>query len=148
MASNPLPFQIGDVARADFRTSRAADAENTRIQKLIGSLFRYQPARLAIGRSLGDASPPDAAEDVLGKPIRGDTLFGQDEADVAMWSSLILEHSARASLTRKELQELAAAHWQRGLSMLAAEWKPGASDAIDVFDRLLAARNQDVARTP
>lgn len=118
MTINRYPVQIGDIARADFRTSVGADNENARLQKIFGFQFRYQPARLAIALSLSDARLPAAVDELTGKPIRGDTLFGQDEADLASWIALIVQHSGQTDMSRRTFQELIAAHWARGIEML------------------------------
>jgi hypothetical protein len=132
-----LPLQIGDIARADFRTSYAVDAENSRIQKALDLPYRYQPARLAISLSLRSSSPPKSIADGGGRPIRGDTLFGQDEADLTMWIALIVEHSGTAGLSRKEFQDIVAAHWARGMAALsdAMSKDPGIEG---LFGRLMA----------
>ena len=137
MAARPAPFQIGDFARADFRTSAEADAANGRLQKDLGLSFRYQPARLAVGRSLALAEPPATPADMLGKPIRGDTLFGQDEADLATWAGLLVERHRLVSATRKELQDLVAGHWARGIEMLTLDLDACGGDATGLFASLL-----------
>ena len=111
------PLQIGDVARADFRTSLQSDSENSRIQKACVFMFRYQPARLAIALSLSDVSPP-APSELGGKPIKGDTLFGQDEADITYWIALLVQHSSIPEISRREFQECVAAHWARGIALI------------------------------
>ncbi len=111
-------LMIGDIARADFRTSFAADADNSRIQKSLDLPFRYQPARLAISLSLRQAEQPKVIPDGGGRPIQGDILFGQDEADLTLWIALVVEHSGAAGLSRRDFQDLVAAHWARGMTML------------------------------
>ncbi|ESQ84199.1 hypothetical protein AEAC466_10670 [Asticcacaulis sp. AC466] len=59
--------------------------------------------------------------DLLGKPIRGETLFGQEESELALWVALIFEHSSSPQLTKKDLTELVAAHWHRGMRLLAEQ---------------------------
>lgn len=128
MNQNRAPLQIGDIARADFRTSFVADSENSRIQKALELPYRYQPARLALSLSLSQAKPPRPIADGGGRPIKGDTLFGQDEADLTLWIALIVEHSGTAGLSRRDFQDLVAAHWARGMEMLARAAK---SDRIE-----------------
>lgn len=115
-------FALGDLFRADVRTSREADSVNTHLQSILGFDYRYQVARLAIGLSLAEPSAPSAPGDLLGKPIRGETLFGQEEADLALWAALIVEHAAAAPASRKEILDLVAAHWNRGLEKLKRLW--------------------------
>ncbi|MES0050608.1 hypothetical protein [Mesorhizobium sp. M0053] len=131
------PLQIGDIARADFRTSFAADAENSRIQKVLELPYRYQPARLAISLSLRDAKALKPLGDAGGRPIKGDTLFGQDEADLTLWVALIVEHTAIEGLARRDFQDLVAAHWARGIVRLT-EATAGASRIEVAFARLVS----------
>lgn len=131
------PFQIADIARADFRTSFHSDAENSRIQKALQFPYRYQPARLAISLSLRQARPPEPIPDAGGRPIRGDILFGQDEADLTLWIALIVEHSKNECVSRRDFQDVVAAHWARGMNQLSRTI--GTDTTIeDAFDRLLA----------
>ena len=118
MISASQQFQLGDIIRADFRTSRDADGENTRIQKKFAFQFRYQPARLAIGLSLQCGPVPRPLEESSGKPIKGDILFGSDEADLSLWVALICEHSGESQFTRRAFQDLVGAHWSRGMAGL------------------------------
>lgn len=132
------PLQLGDIARADFRTSIPADHENSNFQRDWGFQFRYQPARLAISLSLSDPTEPSRAIEAYGKPIKGDTLFGQDESDLAGWIALILEHSGADDLTRREFQELVAQHWARGLQMLGAKSEAVSGGIERIVEKLLA----------
>jgi len=114
---------LSDLFRADFRTSRDADDLNTRAQAALGLDYRYQVARLALAVSLAEAKPTGAASDLLGKPIRGETLFGQDEADLALWIALIIQHDPEAGTSKKRFLEIAGAHWERGMRKLWREWE-------------------------
>lgn len=138
MSQTHLSLQIGDISRADFRTSFAADAENSRIQKAFDFPYRYQPARLAISLSLRQPEPPKPILDSGGRPIKGDTLFGQDEADLTFWIAMIVEHSGVVGLTRRDFQDLVAAHWGRGMNLLSKA--VGTASLIeDAFVRLISA---------
>lgn len=138
MSQTRSPLQIGDISRADFRTSVAADAENSRIQKAFDFPYRYQPARLAISLSLRHPGLLKPILDVGGRPIKGDTLFGQDEADLTLWIVLIVQHSGVVGLTRRDFQDLVAAHWERGMDMLSKSVST-ASSIEDAFARLTSA---------
>jgi hypothetical protein len=116
------PLNLLDLFRTDFRCSAESDGLNLRLVKELQLDFRYQPARIAMALSLADAKLPPATPDVLGKPIRGETLFGQEEVEVAVWVGLIVEHSGKASLSRRALQDAVAAHWTRGIEMLWRRW--------------------------
>ncbi|GLQ12074.1 hypothetical protein GCM10007913_40060 [Devosia yakushimensis] len=118
MSDPLLPLQIGDIARADFRTSFHADTVNASIQKKFAFQFKYQPARLALALSLRIPTPPDAPADTSGRPIKGDFLFGSDEAELSAWVALIVQHAGGMDLTRKMFQALVSAHWARGTAKL------------------------------
>ena len=115
-------LSLTDLFRADVRTSREADDLNSRLQSALGLDYRYQVARLAIAASLGEHAPPSPAPDLLGKPIRGETLFGQEEADLALWTALLVQHGASVLVTRKAVLDRAAAHWHRGVHRLRRQW--------------------------
>ncbi len=118
----PAPITLVDLFRTDFRTTSAADALNQRLLTELKFDFRYQPARLAMALSLAVPAAPSPASDLVGKPIRGETLFGQEEAEVALWVGLFIEHADDPTLTRRELQDAVAAHWARGIEILGRRW--------------------------
>jgi hypothetical protein len=107
-----------EIGRLDFRTSRAGDTATGQLQRALDLHYRYQPARLAIGRSLGIKTLPAPVENFDGKVIRGETLFGQSADNLALWTSLIVEHSELTVTDKRTLQELVAAHWARGAGLL------------------------------
>lgn len=109
---------VVDIGRLDFRTSRSGDTATGQLLRLLNLQYRYQPARLALGRSLGIPTQPAAVDNFDGKTIRGETLMGQGADDIGMWTSLIVEHAGGAVMDRRGLQELIAAHWARGANLL------------------------------
>ena len=127
----PVPLSLVDLTRTDFRASAAADALNQRLQTELLLDFRYHPARLAMALSLSDPKPPASVE-ALGKPIRGETLFSPELAELAVWVGLFSEHAGSPILTRRALQEAVAAHWTRGIEMLLRRWSqwPGSPSAF------------------
>ena len=131
------PVQLLDLLRCDFRTTEAADTLNSRLQKALGFAYRYQPARLALAKSLSNSAVPEPEADLRGKSIKGETLFGQEEFDLALWVSLIVEHAERAHATRRDIQDLVAAHWRRGIEALWTEWLSAGEDSAAWFQRLL-----------
>lgn len=108
-------FQLGDIVRADFRTSRDADTRNTSLMKKFGFQYRYQPARLAIALSLRIPALPKDVPDGAGKPIKGDILFGSDEAEFSLWVALVVQHADAKAMSRRAFQDLVGAHWHRGM---------------------------------
>jgi hypothetical protein len=117
--SAPQPVRLSDLLRTDFRTSTEGDALNARLLRDLGLDYRYQPARLAISLSLADPKPPGALPELLGKPIRGETLFGAEEAEIGLWVALLVEHAGVAIPNRREIIDLVASHWQRGARALS-----------------------------
>ncbi|WP_111399763.1 DndE family protein [Humitalea rosea] len=136
-AAVAAPIGISDVGRLDFRTSRSGETATASLQRALGLQYRYQPARLAIGRSLGLDTRPAPIASVDGKAIRGETLFGQGADGIGLWMSLIVEHAGRGPLPRRELQELVAAHWARGAGLLWDNLRSSANAAADLAAQLL-----------
>lgn len=137
------PLQLVDILRADFRTSLAADAANSRLQRLLGMPFRYHPARLALAVSLSLEALPPAPADLGGRPIKGETLFGQEEHELATWVGLFVERHVAGGLVKRDLQDLVAAHWARGIDLLLARFGAGGARAAFIEsltpDKLAAA---------
>lgn len=116
--SHLQPVRLGDLLRTDFRTSAEGDALNTKLLKDLGLDYRYQPARLAISVSMVDPKPPSNPPEFLGKPIRGETLFGAEEVEIGLWVALLVEHAGLEQLSRRDVIDLVAGHWQRGARIL------------------------------
>lgn len=133
MTSAPSVFQLGDIIRADFRTSGDGDARNTVLMKKFGFQYRYQPARIAIALSLRVPGTPADMPDGVGKPIKGDILFGSDEAELALWVALVVQHADAVPMSRRSFQELVGAHWHRGMASLSK-----ISDGVGEHPELLA----------
>lgn len=121
-----MPLSIMDIANAQYRTTRAADAQCSELLKRLGYKVRYLAARLAIARSLSlESAPPEITaeeDDETATPIRGQQLFG-DGADPAAWLALVAQRSGRSDLTRKDFQALVSAHWRRGADLLSRDWE-------------------------
>lgn len=118
----------------EFKTTRQADELSEKLSKKLGSKHRYEPARLAIARSLSVPEPPtDPAETEMhedGGPIKGQHLFGED---LAVWVALLVQHSGRPDIQPKDIQDSVRRHWHRGINLLMAEWK----ECRDDFDRFV-----------
>lgn len=109
---------LNEIGRLDFRTSRSGETATASLLRHLSLQYRYQPARLAIARSLGLPTRPAALDNLDGKPIRGETLFGQEAVGLGLWVSLVTEHAGRGPLSRKDLVDEVAAHWARGAGLL------------------------------
>lgn len=128
---------ISDMGRMDFRTSRSGETANSSLQRALGLQFRYQPARLALAKSLGIDTQPAPVTNADGKTIRGETLFGQTRDELSLWISLFVEHAGRGPLPRRELQELVAAHWARGAGLLWDALRAAEEPATTFAEQLL-----------
>ncbi len=135
-----MSLNIVDIFRVDFRTSTEADCLNASLQKAMRFDYRYQPARLSLALSLSDETPPPPVADALGKPIRGETLFGQEEAELAVWIALIRETVDQSDLSRKDLFDMVAAHWARGGKML--------EQSLNAYDGDIQALMREFVKTP
>lgn len=110
---------------ANFRTTKRADALNDQMQTKLGFRYRYEPARLALARSLELENPPRAPEgpdtSEPGKPILGRHLFGEDE--LPLWLTLMVERANLFDPTLDAIQEQVRRHWHRGIILLSEEWE-------------------------
>lgn len=117
--------ELLELAGAGFRTTKQADDLNSQFQRLLGMQYRYGPARMAIGLSLSLATQPDidlSIYDDMGKAIKGENLFGSG-AELATWVALIIEREKMEKLKKKEIINIVAAHWHRGINILWECWK-------------------------
>lgn len=105
------PLSLLDLNNASFRTSKHADELCSKLMPKLGLKVRHEPARLAIARSLSLSTPPAAVEaphaEDDGLAIRGVQLFGDD---IRAWAGLLVEHSGRAGLSLRDVQELVRLH--------------------------------------
>lgn len=118
-----------------FPPDKETDALNDEFMKRLGMPYRYQPARLAIARSLANSKPPPDSGEKTTKSIKGDTLFGTGE-NLSTWVALIVEHADNAKID-KPITELVSAHWKRGIKLLDGEWKRSDGDMTKFVRRLV-----------
>ena len=130
-------IDLTDVAGANFRTDKESDALNKVFMEHIGTSKRFLPAKLAISSSLAVTTPPELLEDNLdlGKPIKGDTLFGTGK-ELSTWVALISQSAGDPNLDIHKLIALVAAHWRRGLGELEKEWEQSGQSMIGFVRRL------------
>jgi len=122
---------------AGFPPDKETDALNDEFMKRLGMPHRYQPARLAIARSLAIQTPPPNAEAKTSRIIKGDTLFGTGE-NLSTWVALIVEHAGDAEIDMT-ITELVSAHWRRGIKLLDGEWQRSEQDLTKFVRRLVEA---------
>lgn len=145
-----MPLGVMDITNAQYRTTRAADAQCAELLRRLGYKVRYLAARLALARSLSQAEAPtplaadDEEEAAIG--IRGQQLFG-DGSDPATWLALITQRCGRPDLTRKEFQSIVSAHWRRGAELLTKDWEE-ANGNLGAFVTRLADLASLAAGTP
>ena len=111
-------LSVSEIGRIDFRTSRSGETATLSLLKALELQYRYQPARLAIAKSLSIATPPAPVDNLDGKVIRGETLFGAGAEDLASWISVVTGYAGSEPLGRRELQDAIANHWARGAGLL------------------------------
>jgi DNA sulfur modification protein DndE len=124
------------LSKANFTPTKLAERLESRFRERLGFSYKYETARLAIGRSLAESSLPEIAKiptEDRGNPIAGQTLFG-DELDV--WTSAILFAGNVDLTSHTEFVALAEAHWRRGAQLLTDEFEESGGDAYK-FIRLL-----------
>lgn len=135
-------FTLEQVLLAGFQTSAEADRHTEHLRSSLGLSAKNRIARLAIGRSLSEASFPTGTLDGSGRPIKGDVLFGLNE--LPLWVGLMLTHlkktNPRAELTLPILQDMVKRHWDRGVSLLMEDWDEAGEDYNRFVDVLVRRR--------
>ena len=130
------------VLLAGFHTAGEADKNTELLRSSLGLSAKNRVARLAIGRSLSEASYPTGSLDSMGRPIKGDVLFGINE--LPLWVGLLFTHlkqtDPRAVLTLPTLQDLVKRHWHRGISLLMEDWTEAGEDYNRFVDILVRRR--------
>ena len=133
---------LEQVLLAGFQTSADADKRTEQLRSSLGLQARNRVARLAIGRSLSEATYPTASLDGAGKSIKGDVLFGLEE--LPLWVGLLFTHlrraDPRAELTLATLQDLVKRHWNRGIALLCEDWEEAGEDYNKFVDVLVRRR--------
>jgi DNA sulfur modification protein DndE len=133
---------LEQVLLAGFQTSGDADKQTEQLRSSLGLQARNRVARLAIGRSLAEATYPTGSLDGAGKSIKGDVLFGLEE--LPLWVGLLFTHlrraDPRAELTLPTLQDLVKRHWNRGIALLYEDWEEAGEDYNKFVDVLVRRR--------
>lgn len=111
---------------ANFTTSAEATKQGKELFNWLGFSAHYQIARLAIGRSLGEPTFPEAAPDAKGITIKGNLLFGDEQQGALLWLGLLVEninqHSLNKTINLEVLQHAVRDHWRRGIFLLQQDW--------------------------
>lgn len=122
-------LKLSALIHTEFRTSEAAAKKNDVLMKKLGTGHRYGPARLALAVSLADKKQPEPLSDTKGNGIRGQALFGDDDAPA--WIALVTQHAKR-ELNKQEFSTAVAEHWSRGIDELLKRWQ-GAEGNLERF---------------
>jgi hypothetical protein len=123
--------------KGGFRPTLEAETFEDKLRAKLGLTAKYESARLSIGRSLAEATPPEPvrpANDERGKTIAGEYLFG-DEID--LWMSIIaIDGQLGEGATPDDFRALVEGHWTRGAKLLQAEFEDCGEDEIRFVTRL------------
>ncbi len=126
---------------ANYSSSKQADELSKELK--LGFQARYQLARMAIGRSLGEFDYPPPAPDVRGLPIKGMQLFGNSGEEL-LWIGLLVtnfkQHLPKAALTIDAIQTLVRDHWHRGVGLLLEDWREAEGRYEKFIDILITRR--------
>ena len=118
-------WNIEKALLANFASSAEAYRQTDELRVRLGFAARAPVARMAIGRSLGEATIPLKVPDMMGKSIKGDTLFGVEEHP--LWIALLVANFRnlfpKADVTLPAIQDAVARHWHRGMDLLMSDWK-------------------------
>lgn len=131
-----MNISLIDLRTVRFSPDSETDELNEAFRTRLGMSHRYQPARLAIARSLAIDSSPPYAEKKLTRTIMGDSLFGSGEY-LSIWIALIVEHANDSMIDKSKLMELVSAHWRRGMKFLDDEWHRSEQDLSKFVKRLV-----------
>lgn len=133
-------FDVTKILLTNFNSSSLAEEQSRELK--LGFSTNYQLARLAIGRSLGEADFPESAPDARGRNIRGQQLFG-NEGEELLWISLLVTqfktHKPKTELTLALFQSLVRDNWHRGVDLLLNDWRE-AEGRYEKFIDILSTR--------
>jgi len=123
--------------KAHFRSTEPSAALEDKLRSAYGLQFRYDAARLLIGRSLREPQPPDplpAGTKWFNKAIAGEYLFGEQ---LDLWlCAFILDGKLQEGATTDHFRDLVEAHWARGYDLVSAELDGCEGSAIKLVQRL------------
>lgn len=125
------------VWKAQFKATEESAAFEERVRTAFGLQYRYEAARLLIGRSLAEPSPPDplpSGTKYNPRAIPGENLFGNDDD---LWlSALILDGKLNLDSTVEEIRAFTEAHWARGFQLIREELERCGGNELRLVERL------------
>ncbi len=119
-----------------FKPSQEAFEVEEKLRTKFGLSHRYDAARLLIGRSLADPTPPPAlsSETQYAKPLPGELLFGDD---LDLWlCALILDANISEGAAVEHLRPHIEAHWARGAKLIKQDWDDCGGDEARLITKL------------
>lgn len=125
------------VWKGQFRPTEDSRDFEEKLRSAFGLSHRYEAARLLIGRSLREPTPPaplPASTKFYTKPIPGEYLFG-DQLDLWL-CALILDGNLRTGATTEDFRSLVEAHWARGYELVRDELDACEGNEIKLVMRL------------
>jgi len=125
------------VWKAQFKSTEDSFSFEDNIRKAFGLQYRYEAARLLIGRSLAEPTPPDplpTGTKFYNKPIPGEYLFG--DYDDLWLCALIVDGKLSPTATVDDFRSLVEAHWARGYSLVKDELDQSQGNEIRLVQRL------------
>lgn len=129
-----LTFREG-VRSANYRPTKSGEQFEELLRAKLGFTHKYDSARLAIGRSLSEATAlAPALESETGTAIKGEQLFG---SDIDLWLSvLLMDGEFAANATVDNFRAHAEAHWARGSRLLQDDFVNCGNDEARLVSRL------------
>ena len=125
------------VWKAQFKATEESAAFEDKLRTAYGLAYRYEAARLLIGRSLAEPSRPDPLPrdtKFHSRAIPGENLFGADDD---LWlSALILDGQFGVDASVDDLRALTEAHWARGYGLVREELERCGGNEIKLVQRL------------
>ena len=125
------------VWKAQFKATEESAVFEDKLRTAYGLPYRYEAARLLIGRSLAELSKPEplpAGTKFHQRAIPGENLFGNDDD---LWlCALILEGKLQTDSTVEEFRALTEAHWARGFTLVREELESCAGNELKLVQRL------------
>ena len=125
-----------DIFKATFRPLVDVEEFELHLRSKFGLKNKYDSARLSIGRSLAQPTPPEpiASQEERGKPIPGEHLFG---GDIDLWiAAIVMDGELGSAATVEDFRALLEAHWARGGKLLRDELLSVKDDETRLMSRL------------
>lgn len=125
------------VWKAQFKATEESAVFEDKLRTAYGLQYRYEAARLLIGRSLAEPSRPDplpSGTKYHQRTIPGENLFGSDDD---LWlCGLILDGQLGTNATIDDLRSLTEAHWARGYTLVRDELERCGGNELKLVQRL------------